>query len=427
MSVDRTMAPAIHKIKTVDLKAPERVSDEHPFFWSKDHQMEATKVELIFKAGTKYQAQKLSAKLCADLLLSGSEDKSANDIAAAMDQLGGFVRVEPSKDFLSIQFYGMTQHIQKIVAIGLTAINEAIFPEHEWKEQLNIAQSAFRQATEKVSVLSRRAFYKKMYAGTPYDTVAELKDFDHVQHQDITSFHEQNIKGKAPSVFVSGGYSKDLYEYLVNYLNCFENTFEQPQLKTTVPASRPFEVVQVEKEGAIQNALRLGRTMWSYNHKDRIPFSVLNTVLGGYFGSRLMMNIREDKGFTYGIGSFYLSHQDFGIWGIATEVGSEYAKLTFQEIEREVNRLRDELVPEEELERVKNYMVGQFLSNTDGTFAVMEQFKSFWLRDTSFDALDQWLKIVQGITADEVQQLAQKYLSIENLTLVNAGQFTTFR
>lgn len=427
MSIDRSIAPEIKSVSKIDLPNPDCIDKKWSFFWAKDQQLESVKVELLFEAGSKMQTEKLQAKMCAELILSGTKTKSAYEIASAMDLLGGFFRVEPSKDFLSIQFYGMQSRIDDIVAIGLDAIMNAVFPENEWKEQINISRSGYIQASEKVSVLARRKFYHKIYSDTPYDTGAELDDYDKIKLEQIAEFHLKNIKNNAPAIFVSGAYNQNLEKRLLSFVKTFEKPFIQPDFVIGVPKNKPFEVINIEKEGVLQNALRMGKKMWNYNHEDRISFTVLNTILGGYFGSRLMMNIREDKGFTYGIGSYYISHQDFGIWGIATEIGSQYAEDTFKEIEKEINLMRDEKVGEEELNRVKSYMVGQFLQNTDGTFAVMEQFKSLWLRHDSFDKLNIWLSTVQSITADEVQKLAQQYLNIEHMTVVNAGQIATFR
>ncbi|HRH66403.1 MAG TPA: insulinase family protein, partial [Bacteroidia bacterium] len=166
----------------------------------------------------------------------------------------------------------------------------------------------------------------------------------------------------------------------------------------------------IEKEGAVQSAIRIGRRLFNRNHPDYPGMAVLNTVLGGYFGSRLMSNIREDKGYTYGIGSALVSMKQEGYFFISTEVGADVTVPALTEIYKEIDLLKTELVEEEELAMVRNYMRGTFLKGIENAFHLADRFRSLHLHGLGYDYYQKYLEKVRTIQPDEIKALANKYL-----------------
>jgi predicted Zn-dependent peptidase len=163
--------------------------------------------------------------------------------------------------------------------------------------------------------------------------------------------------------------------------------------------------------------------MPTQTHPDFLKLNILNTILGGYFGSRLMKNIREEKGYTYGIGSVLISLKKEGFLVIVSEVGSAYTKKTLHEIFKEIRRLREEKVSPEELTLVKNYMMGDFLRSFDGPFAISESYRSMLDFHLSMDYFSRVIKTIKSITADEIMDLANLYLIEENFVRTIAGKY----
>jgi predicted Zn-dependent peptidase len=157
-------------------------------------------------------------------------------------------------------------------------------------------------------------------------------------------------------------------------------------------------------------------------HKDFHSLTVLNTILGGYFGSRLMTNIREDKGYTYGIGSGMIPLKKAGYFFISTEVGVEVCNKAIDEIYIEINRLRNESISEKELILVKNYMIGSFLRSIDGPFALANRFKSIMEYDLDYSYYDDYISTIKNIKASDLLNLANKYLDPNSMTEVVAGK-----
>jgi predicted Zn-dependent peptidase len=179
--------------------------------------------------------------------------------------------------------------------------------------------------------------------------------------------------------------------------------------------------INIEKTGAVQTAFRIGSSTINKRHPDYPGLKILNTILGGYFGSRLMKNIREEKGFTYGIHSSVNSLDQAGFKMISTEVGKQYARQAADEIYREILRLQKEPVGPGELEVVRNYMLGEMIRMFDGPFAIAESFKSVWEFGMDFGYFINLMNSVKTISADEIMRLAAVYYKIEDLYEVSAG------
>jgi predicted Zn-dependent peptidase len=166
-------------------------------------------------------------------------------------------------------------------------------------------------------------------------------------------------------------------------------------------------------ENDVQGAIRLARPFPDRHHPDFMKVRVLNTILGGYFGSRLMSNIREDKGFTYGIHSYLQSYMHDSAWVVSTEAGRDVCEATIAETFKEMKRLCDEPVEEEELNLVRNFLIGSTLADLDGPFHIISRWKNYILNDLPGDYFYQNISTIKNISAEELQGLAKKYLQPE--------------
>jgi predicted Zn-dependent peptidase len=255
----------------------------------------------------------------------------------------------------------------------------------------------------------------------PYYSDVDEDDFKLSKDQLLTHFSER-LNFSDAVIFVSGFVKKKLIQSL-------DRVFGKIELKKLV---KP-EILRVDsslahkslirKDDALQSGIRIGRLIpIQRSSVDYVPFAVLNTVLGGYFSSRLMSNIREDKGYTYGIGSGLISNLASTIFLISTEVNAEYTEDTIREIKSEINRLQNEKISDMELQRVKNYMVGAFLKKSDGPFNVCDQFKSCFLHGLDLSYNDNYLHEIQEVNSENVRDLAGKFLNFEDLIQVVAGK-----
>ena len=247
------------------------------------------------------------------------------------------------------------------------------------------------------------------------DTYAALRREDLVRHFE-NRYHSGNCQ-----LLLSGGLRANSLDLLNRHLGQTIPRGVRTPAQISTRDTRP-EQLWIDRPGTVQTAIRIGGRFHSKQHPDYHAFYILNTVLGGYFGSRLMTNIREDKGYTYNIFSTVDSFHHAGCFYIGTEVGNEFTRATIEEIYREIDRLRETLVPPEEMKMLRNYLLGSWLSTIDGAFNVASIVRTLVVEDLSFDDFDRSVARIRQISAEELRELARQYLRREDLWEVIVGE-----
>jgi predicted Zn-dependent peptidase len=276
---------------------------------------------------------------------------------------------------------------------------------------------------EKVKYVARLRFPEYIFGnGHPYSTPLNEDDYKNLNPDIMRDFHKRFYATSPFYMLISGSIPKDIQKTLNRYFGQHKVEHDQPKLKIRVPMTTPDKFQLIEKGNSLQSALRIGKALFNKKDPDFIKMKVVNTILGGYFGSRLMSNIREDKGYTYGIGSALTSMKHSGIFTISSEVGVDVREKAVDEIFHEIRKLATDLVPDEELNLVKNYMLGNFLRSADGPFALSEMVKSVVDYDFSMDYYNRYIQTIKNITAKEIRELAVKYLDPHTLVTLVVGK-----
>jgi predicted Zn-dependent peptidase len=213
-------------------------------------------------------------------------------------------------------------------------------------------------------------------------------------------------------MFVAGKLPKNLHELLDQNFGDLANTKIESSDYSTKPAVEKRQRIINDPNG-VQGAIRIARPFPNRHHPDFLKVQVLNSLFGGFFGSRLMANIREDKGYTYGIHSYLQNHIRQSAWLVSTEAGRDVCEAAIKEIYHEMEVLRNELVDEEELLLVRNYMMGSILGDLDGPFQVIARWKNIILNDLDEKYFYNSINTIKTITAEEIKQLAEKYFQPE--------------
>lgn len=416
----RNTAPEIFPLQKIDFVEP-KIFDITPtvkLYWMQPVPDETTRIELYFDAGTIRGEQKL-AGFVNGLLLSGTKDKTSTQIQEDLNGLGAFTDLEISQEMAIISLYCLRENVENAVNILLDAISNVAFHEHEVSDMLREKKQAFLVSSEKVSVLVRRAFQKQLFSNSPnYNRQLELADLEEVSVQDLKRFHKEFYLQGLKKVVVVGNLEPAYIDQLIDAVGAWSKpgTCEFEKDFINIPGR-----MHVEKSDAVQTAIRMGIPLFNKTHEDFLDFQILQTIFGDYFGSRLMSNIREDKGYTYGIGCGVAESNYAGYFIISTEVGKEVAEATLVEIKNEMDRLKEEPVPQEELDLVKNYLLGQILKSADGPNAMMDLFMSAQLHNKGFEYYNEAIQHIQQIDQEKIQELAKKYLNWDNFSIVTAG------
>lgn len=417
--MDRTTAPHIQPIKTLNILPPtkHKLPNGGELFHLSAVEEEAVKIDLIFDAGSS-KNKKLISRLSGELLFSGTQAKSSDELHESIDRLGGFTNLEISSEEAVVSVLGLRENITTLLDIVLNAIYEAQFDEREIKQLIATKKQQFQIAMEKVSTLARRKFLSNVFPDNPHGELTHLTDFEKIDRTDLLSFHRTHYINGLKNVAVVGNLNDQELKHIVQATQKFDCS-EVRSVKQSFNYTP--QQIDAEKKGAVQTAIRIGRILFNKQHEDFIDFNVLNTILGGYFGSRLMTSIREEKGYTYGIGSGVAQLKNTGYFFISTEVGEQYKDATITAIKTEIERLQNELVSQEELDLVRNYITGQLLKNADGPFAQMDRFLSVHKHGKDLSYYNEVLTALNEITPDRIRDLAQQYLNWDAFVVVKAG------
>ncbi len=423
--LNRTEAPPFRPIDKISFThaAKHELSNGIPVYTVDAGTQEVTRIEFIFDAGIRHQPHSLVASGVNDMLDEGTTTRNAEAIAEELDYYGAFIETETAHDLSSFTLFSLNKHLAATLPVVQDILRNAAFPQEEFNVYLSNKRQKFLVDSDKVSFLARRRFNELLFGPKhPYGAKASLPDFDALGRGALLDFFGKAYTAERCTIVVSGKLPGNLMQLL-------EQFFGDAAWKTGSPAKPGLPAAQtdpqrehtVEKEGAIQSAIRVGRVLFNKQHPDYLRMQVLNAVLGGYFGSRLMNNIREDKGYTYGIGSGLVSMFDGGYFVISTEVGLEVTNATLKEIYFEIEKLQNDLVPADELDLVRNYLTGVFLRSTDGPFALGDRLKGLLGYGLGYEYYDRYIETIHATSAQELRDLAQKYLKKQDLVELVAG------
>jgi zinc protease len=417
--INRAEAPAFAEIENIRLGEPLTVilDNNIPLYVINEGTQDLVKIEFIFFAGKWFEKNKAVSAAVNSLLTEGTRTHSAAQIADMIDFYGAFVETENTGDTATLTLYCLNKHLEKVLPVIKEILAESVFPENELQIYAQNHKQKLIVNNERVDYIARKLFNEVLYGNHhPYGYYVNPEDYDNLQRADLEEFFNEYYKTEDCRIVVSGKVD-DHTTKLINHffgVNDWNKPLDFESRQFT--ASSPEQKVHfVAREGALQSAIRIGRRLVTRKHPDYIPMQVVNTILGGYFGSRLMTNIREDKGYTYGIGSGAGSMLHEGYFLIATEVGVNVCNSALDEIYKEIDRLRTEPVSKDELGLVKNYMLGSFLRGIDGPFELAEKFKNVLLFGLDYGYYQQYIHTVRSITPEEIQVLANRYLQRESL------------
>lgn len=424
MSNINQKAPLFKSIDKIDFLPVEKYTLDNgvPVSLIRAGSQDVTKIDIEFPAGAVQAGIPLVASTTANLMLDGTATKSSMEISEKVDFLGAYLNTQTYHHYTVVTFLCLTRYLPQMLELVSEIITTASFPLHEYEIYLQKKREEFIFEGEKVKTIASRKFGETIFgADHPYGRQLKLEHFEKISHKQIKAFHRDHYQPGLSKIFVAGQPGPELNNLLNNFFGKQKPKGSpiNESLPPISPSSQKFKLI--EKKDAMQSALRIGRPLFNNHHPDFIPLQVLHTVLGGYFGSRLMTSVREEKGLTYGIGSFIMPLKHSGVFGISSEVAGESRQKAIDAIFEEFEILRTTPIPEDELQMVKNYMMGELLRNFDGPFSTIEIYHTLQEYGMDFGFYQNMIDYIRQVTPDELQKKAQQYLLPEDFRVVAAG------
>jgi predicted Zn-dependent peptidase len=385
---------------------------------------ELAHVEFIFNAGIWHQNKPFTAMSANDLMKEGTLNMTGRQIADELDYYGAYHESSTEKDSAFQALYTLTKHLPATLKVMEEIIKRPRFEKKEIDIYIRKKYQGLLVQMEKVDYLARIHFGELLYGSQhPYGRWAGPEDVKSIKRDNILAFHKQYYRSSNCYIIVAGKVEDSIIGLLNKYFG--GNDWDGPKISDDTS----FEVQSatdlnhhIEKPDALQASLRIGKVLFNRTHPDFPGMHVLNTILGGYFGSRLMTNIREEKGLTYGIGSGLISLKHSGYFYISSEVGTDVADVAMNEIFKEIELLQKVPVSPSELNLVRNYLGGTFLRAVDGPFSLADRFRDIHEHNLGIDHYFRMLDTIQKITPDEIKDLANRYLNIDSLYRLKVGK-----
>ena len=373
-------------------------------------------MEMVFYAGNSFEKNNAVAAATSYMLKNGTSTKTAFELNEHFEYYGAHCSRSCKHETASVTLHTLTKHLGVLLPVVKEMIVDSIFPEDEMAIYKQNSKQKLSVNLQKCDFVANRLIDAYVFGEDhPYGKYIVAADYDALTTKQLKDHFNQYYLNGHCVIFVAGKLPGNLFEVLNSQ---FGNLSLKPggQLvtKKIAPAVTKKYRVSNDPDG-VQGAIRIARDFPNRHHPDFMKMMVLNTVFGGFFGSRLMSNIREDKGYTYGIHSYVQNHfQDSTALLISTEAGKDVCEATVQEIHKEMEILREELIDDEELLLVRNYLIGSILGDLDGPFHIIGRWKNIILNNLDEQYFHDSAKMIKTIPAEELKELANKYLHPED-------------
>jgi predicted Zn-dependent peptidase len=375
---------------------------------------EVLSFEWVFFAGNWFEEQNLVAATTNFLLRNGTSTKNAFQINEHFEYYGSYLNRACYNETATITLHCLTKHANAVLPAVKELITDSVMPQNELDIYKQNMKQRLKVSLKKSDFIAGRLIDTYLYGEEhPYGKYSSAEAFDVLNREQLVDYYKNYYQQGKLIIFVAGKLPANIDSLLNQYFGDLPTSNVSIKNMAINPVTEKKFRITNDAEG-VQGSIRIARPFPNRHHPDFMKVQVLNSLLGGFFGSRLMNNIREDKGYTYGIHSYLQNHIHDTAWMISTEAGKDVCEATITEVYKEMKGLRDELVDEEELLLVRNYMMGSILGDLDGPFQIIARWKNIVLNNLSEQYFYDSINTIKTISAEEIQQLAQKYLQQED-------------
>jgi zinc protease len=381
-------------------------------------------VNLVLPGGTAADpdGREGTASLLAQLLTQGTPNRTHEEIAEALDFLGATLGASASADFLSVGLGSLTGALDEALAVMADAVVNPVFPDDRVELLRTQTLSALQVELSSASAVAGRSFVRALYGEHPYAKQPTPMSVESIARGDLVAFHARHFNPAAALFVIAGDVTLEgVTASLERAFSDWAGSAVEPVEYADAWDRAAPEVILVHKPGSVQAEVRIGHLLKTETHEDWTVLSVANQVLGGGPSSRLFQVLREDRGYTYGASSGLSRRQGQGYFQASMAVRNEVLEAALTDMIREVDRLRDQLVPAEELEDTKDFLVGSFPLQIETPQQVATQVMNNRLLGLPEDAIETYRSRVAALDAETVRQAFRRYVEPGKMAIVVVG------
>lgn len=399
------------------------------------------KLDLLFEAGSAYQTKKLCASAAAKLLTVATPTMDSQSVAEFMDYRGILVENDSQALHSTITFYFLRRFADEVLPVVAEMLAEPSFSGKDFETWSKQRRQEILAAERKTSSVARREFYRALFGEEhPLGRHATVDDLDRLTADDVRDFIRQRYTLQNMTVILAGAVDDDLVQMVRNNLptsnsvvspasfaHQVRGAYQSSKLRSPgsalpAPNAELRSPNSITLPAATQTTIRIGRVLpLAWDDMEYAKFMLLATLLGGYFGSRLMSNLREDKGYTYGIYARTQIYRGVIVFYITADVAGGTAEAAVGEVMGEMERLIQEPIAEEELELVKTVLTGDFLRSVDGIFERSARFCDMYATCVDESLTDNLRRALVEATPQDLKRLAFNYLQPRQMTVCTVG------
>ncbi len=427
MELNRTLSPDSKPMEPFVVAPPERhiLKNGIPLKIIREGAQEVIRLDILIGAGQWQQTQLLQALFTNRMLREGTRSLTSPQIASRLDYYASWLELNTSVQHSWITLYSLNKHFPHTLSVIESLLKEPTFPEEQLEVVLNTNKHHFFVNQNKVSFLSGKGLRHAAFGEEhPMGATAEEWDYDRVTSKCLRDYYSEHYHSGSCSIYMSGYITDTQIKQVEEAFGAIPwgqvKPFQEP-LPHSIHVSTQKRT-HLLKADAMQSSVRMGWHAMQCTHPDYLKFRVLMTVLGGYFGSRLMSNIREIKGLTYGISASLSNFPDTGLAIVSSETATANVEELIREVYHEMDTLRETLIPCDELEMVRNYLMGETARTYEGAFQLAEAWINADINHQPADHPRRIMQAIQNVTAEELRDLARKYFLKENVFEIVAGQ-----
>jgi predicted Zn-dependent peptidase len=409
--LDRKSAPAFAEVRNLTLPTHNTSILENglPITLLNGVAQEVVKIDVVFTASKWNEPSVGVAHFTSAMLEKGTKKMNSFQIASFFERYGASIEISSGFDFTTITLYSPSKNIVYVLPVFIDLFTEPEFPESELSILKNLFLQSLTINNEKTSYVASKIFRSKIFGKMhPYGASIEKENVDNISARSLSSYFNNFFKPH--HIFATGNINDELNKLLIicfSPINRSQQSDKQKQIDAPQIHSDKF---YLEKSNSIQTSIRYGKRVVNKTHSDYPYLVLLNHILGGYFGSRLMKNIREEKGLTYGIYSSISTLKNDAYLVIGADVNKENKDIVIDEIKNELIKLNNSSISDSEFKLTKNHLLGNLQLELASPFSVIEKIKNIELYHLSENFYSDLFQKILMLQPAELTEVANKYL-----------------